>query len=83
MATIECKVAMVISRLVKLELHLELKFEQKRVLHAIPCVKQTARSRSNLFFFKARVSCLWRWRHGPKLRIEMENYPIIMTMGMY
>jgi hypothetical protein len=30
MAALECKVAMVISRLVKLELHLELKFEQKK-----------------------------------------------------
>jgi hypothetical protein len=30
MAALEYKVAMVISRLVKLELHLELKFEQKK-----------------------------------------------------
>jgi hypothetical protein len=30
MAALECKVAMVISRLVKLGLHLELKFEQKK-----------------------------------------------------
>jgi hypothetical protein len=30
MAALECKVAMVISRLVKLELLLELKFEQKK-----------------------------------------------------
>jgi hypothetical protein len=35
MAAIECKLAMIISRLVKFELLLELKIEQKRVLHAI------------------------------------------------
>jgi hypothetical protein len=33
MAAIECKIAMCISRLVEFELLLELKFEQKRVLH--------------------------------------------------
>jgi hypothetical protein len=33
MAAIECKLAICISRLVEFELLLELKFEQKRVLH--------------------------------------------------
>jgi hypothetical protein len=38
MATIECKVAMVINRLVMLELHLELKFKEKKgTLRDTPC----------------------------------------------
>jgi hypothetical protein len=35
MATLECKLAMCISRLVEFELLLELKIEQKRVLHQL------------------------------------------------
>jgi hypothetical protein len=39
MATLECKLAMCISRLVEFELLLELKIEQKMALHCIPRVK--------------------------------------------
>jgi hypothetical protein len=48
MATVECQLAMCISRLVEFELLLEFKIEQKRVLHWIPrvvgCVKPAVRS---------------------------------------
>jgi hypothetical protein len=38
MAALECKVAMFIARLVKFELHLELKFEQKKGISLVKLV---------------------------------------------